>query len=249
MTDKITQETQRITRGFILAAGLGSRMRPLTDICPKPLLKVQGKPIIDYALDSLKQAGVTDVIVNVCYLGEMIEEHLKHRTDINITISHEEERLETGGGVKKELGFFNDQPFYVLNGDVIWMNGSVPVLQRLAHNWDSATMDLMLLLYPKDKLSDFTGAGDYNFDTKNTGIIKHRGSQDSASYVFAGPRIVHPRIFENSPECAFSFIELFHKADRSRRLYGAVHDGEWYHLGTPEELAQTEAILKERSVA
>ena len=125
--------TEKIEKAFILAAGKGTRMRPLTDTCPKPLLSVAGKPIIDYALDALVSAGVKEVVVNLNYLGHMLENHLANPSDIKITLSWEDELLETGGGVKKELSFFNDQPFYVLNGDVIWTGGTTsdPELHRI----------------------------------------------------------------------------------------------------------------------
>lgn len=241
--------SEKITKAFILAAGKGTRMRPLTDTCPKPLLEVNDKPIIGYALDALKEAGVTDVVVNLNHLGEQLEAYLRTRTDFNITLSWEDELLETGGGVKKELDFFKDEPFYVLNGDVIWDGGSVPALKRLKNAWDSSKMDALLLMQPKDRQDGYSGKGDYHQDPKTLELTRRTPEQDSAPYVFAGPRIIHPRLFDTSPEGAFSFLTLFDQAQKKNRLCGAVHDGNWYHVGTPEALQKTDAILRKKNAA
>ncbi len=241
--------SKKITKAFILAAGKGTRMRPLTDTCPKPLLEVNGKPIIGYALDALKDAGVTDVVVNLNYLGVQLEDYLRTRTDFNITLSWEDELLETGGGVKKELDFFKDEPFYVLNGDVIWDNGTVPALKRLKDAWDSTKMDALLLMQPIEKQDGYHGKGDYFQNEKTLELTRRTAEQDSAPYVFAGPRIIHPRLFDNSPTGAFSFLSLFDQAQKKGRLCGAVHDGNWYHVGTPDALYKTDAIFKKKNAA
>ena len=241
--------SEKITKAFILAAGKGTRMRPLTDTCPKPLLEVNGKPIIGYALDALKEVGVTDVVVNLNYLGDQLEAYLKTRTDFNITLSWEDELLETGGGVKKELDYFGDEAFYVLNGDVIWDGGSIPALKRLKNAWDRTKMDALLLLQPKDRQDGYDGKGDYHQNENDLSLTRRTADQHSAPYVFAGPRIIHPRLFENSPEGAFSFLTLFDQAQKKARLCGAVHDGHWYHVGTPEALRKTDAILRKKNAA
>ena len=240
---------QKITKAFILAAGRGSRMRPLTDTCPKPLLQVGGKPIIGHALDALKELGITDVVVNLCYLGKQLEDYLKTRTDFNITLSWEEERLETGGGVKNKLDHFGDEPFFVLNGDVIWDDGSIPALKRLADNWDGDKMDALLLMQPIEKQDGYHGKGDYNQDPKTLQITRRVPDQDKAPLIFAGPRIIQKSLFKNSPEGAFSFLTLFDQAQQKKRLCGVVHDGNWYHVGTPEDLKKTDAILKKKNAA
>ena len=238
-----------IDKAFLLAAGYGMRMRPLTETCPKPLLKVAGKPIIDYALDALKQAGVRDVIVNLNYLGHMLEDHLKAREDMNITLSWEDELLDTGGGVKKEHDFFGDDPFFVLNGDVIWKSTDRPALELLKDNWHDEDMDLLLLLQSlSDMPIDFIAAGDYFLDD-DTGRLRRRRDADAAPYMFMGPRIVHPRVFKDAPKGAFSFRELFDTAESKDRLYGAVHTGKWYHVGTPEALRETDEILRGEQAA
>lgn len=240
---------QPITSAFILAAGKGTRMRPLTDTCPKPLLKVAGKPIIGYALDALKQAGVTDIVVNLNYLGDQLEAYLKTRTEFNLTLSWEDELLETGGGVKKELARFGDAPFYVLNGDVIWDEGAIPALLRLKAAWDPAQMDALLLLQPRDSQPDFEGAGDYFRDPDSLKLIRRTGADATAPYIFAGPRIIHAPLFKDSPAGAFSFLTLFDRAEAAGRLSGLVHDAQWYHVGTPKELEKTDALLRRKSAA
>lgn len=233
-------------KAFVLAAGMGERMRPLTDNCPKPLLRVDGETMLDRSLDALAAAGVEDVVVNTFYLGDMITSHLKNRKSPRITFSHERQLLDTGGGVKKMLGFFGDEPFYVLNADVVWTDGKIPALQALADKWDSSRMDLLLLLHPLDKLSADAGKGDYYLAANSDQPVYRTRSKTPPNYIFAGPRIVHPRLFKDAPEGASPFIELFQKAEHEGRLYGLRHTGEWYHVGTPEALAETNKILSKR---
>ncbi len=233
-------------KAFVLAAGKGERMRPLTDTCPKPLLMVDGRTMLDRTLDALADVGVEEVVVNHFYLGKMIADHLKSRKAPRITLSPETPLLDTGGGVKKMIGFFGDAPFYVLNADVVWTDGKKPALRALADKWDSSKIDLLLLLHPADKIPAYAGKGDYYLADGTDKPVFAKGNDKTANYIFAGPRIVHPRLFNGAPEGAFSFVELFHKAERDGRLYGLRHDGEWYHVGTPEALAETNRILAKR---
>lgn len=242
-------------KAFVLAAGRGERMRPLTDNCPKPLLEVGGMTMLDRALDALEAVGVEEVVVNTWYLGGMIEEHLKDRKKPKIVISREEELLDTGGGVKNQLGFFGNEPFYVLNADVVWTDGREAALRKLADKWDPASMDILLLLHTTDALPAYAGRGDYYLAEGADQPVFAKNSDRQANFIFAGPRIVHPRIFEGAPEGAFSFLELFHKAEKQGRLFALRHDGEWHHVGTPEALEKTNLILtsqartKERKIA
>ncbi len=231
-------------KAFVLAAGKGERMRPLTDNCPKPLLYVGGRTMLDRALDALEAAGVEEVVVNTWYLGDMITEHLKDRTSPKITFSHEKDLLDTGGGVKNALQFFGDEPFYVLNADVIWTDGeNGSTLLDMAKNWDDAKMDLMLLLHSTKDLPAYNGSGDYYLpEGSNKPVFKSR-AEEPANVIFAGPRIVHPRLFKDSKDGAFSFVELFHKAEREGRLAGHRNEGDWHHVGTPEALEATNRIL------
>lgn len=233
-----------IEKAFVLAAGLGERMRPLTNTCPKPMLKVAGKTMLDRCLDALSDAGVKEAVVNTYYLPEVIETHLTQtRTQPHITLSRETELLDTGGGVKKMIGFFGGEPFYALNADVIWTDGDVPALTALAQAWDAEKMDVLLLLYPCAGLPDHAGKGDYYLADGSDRPVFAKGTDLTANYIFTGPRIVHPRIFDGAPEGKFSFLELFHKAEKAGRLYAVRHTGKWYHVGTPAALADTDKIL------
>lgn len=235
-------------KAFVLAAGKGQRMRPLTDNCPKPLLEVGGMTMLDRSLDALVDAGVEEVVVNCWYLGQMIEEHLKGRTRPKITISHEKELLDTGGGVKNMIDFFGDEPFYVLNADVLWTtNGGDDTLKKMAEKWDSSKMDLLLLLHPAENLPEFAGKGDYYLADGEDKPVFKKHTDKTANYIFAGPRIVHPKLFEGTPEGAFSFLELFLKAEKEGRLYALRHDAEWHHVGTPEAYDVTNKILSARA--
>jgi N-acetyl-alpha-D-muramate 1-phosphate uridylyltransferase len=231
-------------KAFVLAAGRGERMRPLTDNCPKPLLYVGGRTMLDRALDALEEAGVEEVVVNLHYLPEMIEEHLKTRKSPKITFSREDALLETGGGVKKALAFFGDEPFFVLNADVIWTDGPTgSTLKQMAKAWDSAKMDLMLLLHTTKDLPSYNGKGDYYLaDGSSQPVFKAR-AEEPANFIFAGPRIVHPRLLKDAPEGAFSFLELFHKAEAAGKLFAHRHDGEWHHVGNPEAFEETNRLL------
>lgn len=231
-------------KAFVLAAGKGERMRPLTDNCPKPLIEVGGITMLDRALDALAEAGVEEAVVNLWYLGEKIEEHLKARTAPKITFSHEKELLDTGGGVKQALAYFGDEPFYVLNADVIWTDGPKDgTLKRLADAWDDSKMDLLLLLYPSANIPSYAGKGDYYLADGSDQPVFGKNTNEKANYIFAGPRIVHPRLFKDAPDCNFGFITLFHKAEANGRLYALRHDGEWHHVGTPEAVEKTNQIL------
>lgn len=235
-------------KAFVLAAGRGERMRPLTDACPKPLLDVAGRSMLDRALDALAAAGVEEAVVNTCYLGSMIEEHLAQRMAAGqgprITISREDVMLDTGGGVKKALAFFGDEPFYVLNADVIWTDGATPTLEQMAQAWDGARMDLLLLLHTTQDLPGYMGRGDYYLADGSSTPVFGKTAAQPANYIFAGPRIVHPRLFKDAPEGAFSFLQLFHKAEAAGRLAAHRHDGGWYHVGNPEALEKTAALLR-----
>lgn len=230
-------------KAFVLAAGMGERMRPLTDRLPKPLLNVGGATMLDRALDALEDAGVEDVVVNTHYLAAMIEDHLKSRAHPRITISHEDKLLDTGGGVLNKLDYFDGEPFFVLNADVIWTDGATPTLKRMAAMWDSSKMDLLLLLHCAKNIPSYAGAGDYYLAEGSDKPVFKKHSTHPANYIFAGPRIVHPRLFDGETREVFSFLELFHKAEERGRLYALRHDGGWHHVGTPEAFEKTNALL------
>lgn len=226
---------------MVLAAGLGQRMRPLTDKLPKPLVQVRGEAMLDTILDRLQQHGIAKVVVNLHYLGEMIEAHLKERTRPQIVFSPEPDLLETGGGIRKALPLLGPDPFFVLNGDVCWLDGLTPALERLAAAWDDADMDALLLLHPTCSAFGYDGIGDYLMDP--VGRLTRRKERQIAPFIYAGIQILHPRLFAGAPEGAFSLNRLYDQAQEAGRLWGLRHDGEWYHVGTPGELRAVEDAL------
>ncbi len=226
---------------MVLAAGLGQRMRPITDTMPKPLIEVRGRAMLDTILDRLEDAGITKVVVNLHYLGEMIEVHLKDRSSPQIVFSKEEDLLETGGGVTKALPLLGEDPFFVLNGDVCWLDGLTPALRRLAATWNEADMDALLLLHPTVSAFGYEGIGDYFMDPE--GRLRRRQERQIAPFIHAGIQILHPRLFEGAPAGSFSLNKLYDKAQEAERLWGLRHDGEWYHVGTPAELRAVEDAL------
>lgn len=238
----------RPKRGMILAAGLGERMRPITDTLPKPLIPVRGQALIDSILDRLEAAGVTEAVVNLHYLGAMIEEHLRARAHPRIVFSREEhDRLETGGGIRKALPLLGPDPFYAVNGDVCWLDGLTPALDRLAAAWDERTMDALLLLHPTATAFGYEGRGDFLLDP--WGHARRRGERQVVPFVFAGIQILHPRLFESASDGAFSLNVLYDKAAEAERLYGIRHDGEWFHIGTPQGLAEVEEAMHHMAFA
>ncbi|MDD9901397.1 MAG: nucleotidyltransferase family protein [Alphaproteobacteria bacterium] len=232
-------------KAFVLAAGFGTRMRPLTDNCPKPLLEVAGQTMLDRALDALAAVGVEEVIVNAHYLGHMIEDALKGRKTPRITVVHEDEILDTGGGVAAQLSFFGDEPFYVLNADVLWTDDAAPALSRLADAWDGTKMDLLFLVQDVAAILGWERGGDYfvEEDKDCAAAVFQSCAEKPANTVFMGPRIVHPRLFKDAPSGTFSFLDLFHKAEAAGRLYALRHKGAWHHVGTPKDFEETNRIL------
>jgi len=230
------------TNAMVLAAGLGMRMRPLTLERPKPLVVLRGRTLLDRALDRLRAAGVMRTVVNTHYLAEMIEDHLRDHGDI--VLSPEAERLETGGGVARALPHLGDAPFYVVNSDAVWRDGCVPALDRLAAAWDAAEMDVLLLIQPVERAMGYHGAGDYHLAAD--GRLRRRGADESAVHLFAGVQILNPTIFHDIPDGPFSLNLLYDRAEAAGRLHGLEHDADWFHVGTPEDLA-TEAALSDRA--
>jgi MurNAc alpha-1-phosphate uridylyltransferase len=226
---------------MVLAAGFGTRLRPLTDTVPKPMVKVAGKPMIDTVIDRLAAIGVGEIVVNTHHLAEVIESHLKARQQPRMVFSREQEILETGGGIKKALPLLGDRPFYVVNGKIIWLNGKVDALIRLAESWDETRMDGLLLLQPTVGAVGYNGPGDFHID--QLGRVRRRREWEVAPFVYAGIQILHPRLFEGAPDGAFSLNVLYDRAIESERLYGLRHDGEWFHVSTRQQLAEVEARI------
>ncbi len=228
---------------MLLAAGLGTRMRPLTWERPKPLVEVAGKPLIDHALEHLRRAGVEQAVVNVHYKAEMLEEHLSTVKDPKIIISDErEELLETGGGLVKALPNLGTAPFFMVNTDSLWTEGAQPSLERLRQGWDDERMDMLLLLCSTVSAYGYSGLGDFNCDP--SGTISRRMESEIAPFVFSGVYLVHPRIFKDAPKGKFSMNLLFDRAIETGRLKGLRHDGLWMDVGTPDAIKTAEEALE-----
>ena len=228
------------TSAMVLAAGLGLRMRPVTLTVPKPLVAVGGRTMLDRALDHLGAAGVERIVVNAHWLADRVADHLDGRP--GVTVLREEILLETGGGVANALPLLGERPFYVVNSDIIWTDGRVPALSRLAGAWSRHRMDALLLLQPVAGAVGYHGQGDFFLDP--AGVPRRRREGETAPYLFSGVQILHPRLFEDCPAGKFSLNLLYDRALDEGRLFGLVHDGGWFHVGTPDALPQVEALLR-----
>ncbi len=230
-------------KAFILAAGKGTRLRPYTDTMPKPMVEIAGRSIIKRTIEKLKDVGVKQIVINLHHLGDTLAQHLDDIREPNLIFSRETELLETGGGLKKGLAHFNNEPFYIINGDALWDDGKIPALQALADRWDESKMDILLLLQPVSAMQFGEAVGDYKLAKDGRAT---RAKNKDGDYMFAGIRIAYPRIFEGSPDGTFSFLELMDKAERENKLYAVAHDSNWYHISTPEDLETVDALFKKR---
>jgi len=231
-------------KAMLMAAGLGKRMRPLTETMPKPLVFVAGKPLVDHALDWLYASGVTEVVVNTHYKADMLEAHLAKRNAPQIHISREDVLLETGGGVRKAMPLLGHHPFFVINSDVMCLDGKIPALTRLRDAWKDSEMDVLLLVQPVTAAVGYDGSGD--FFIESDGRIRRRGQAASAPYVFTGVQLLHPRLFAHAPDQdIFSLNTLYDYAlaQSPPRIFALVHDGAWLHIGDPAGVAKAEAFL------
>lgn len=233
-------------KAFILAAGMGKRLRPYTDTLPKPLVPVAGQPTIGHIIDRLLADNVRDITVNLHYRADQLADYLQSRAakdGFALRLLHEDTLLDTGGGIKAGLAHFGDQPFFIINGDAFWLDDDVQqgCFKRLQAFWRDADMDLILLLQPKASMVLTHGVGDYNLSDDGQCI---RQPDSSGAHMFAGIRLCHPRLFANTPDGAFSFLRLMDKAQENARLYGLVHHGDWHHISTPEELERVDAYCR-----
>jgi MurNAc alpha-1-phosphate uridylyltransferase len=229
-----------IDTAMILAAGRGERMRPLTDTIPKPLIAVAGRSMIERSIDRLLAYGVTRIVVNVHHLGQQIADRVGDRVRIVV----EDRLLDTGGSVRNALPLLGDRPFFVLNGDGLWRDTGESFLSRLQGRWDADRMDALLLLHSLHKMvgREPKDRGDYFLEPR--GRIRHRGVAPLSPYVFASASLCHPRLFRDSPEGPFSLLRLWHRAEAEGRLHGMINEGQWFHVGTPQALAEAECILE-----
>lgn len=231
-----------ITRAMVLAAGLGTRMRPLTEKLPKPLVPVEGRPLIDHVLDRLEEAGVDTAVVNVHHFADMLTDHLARRRSPRIVISDERDLLlESGGGIRKALGEFGDTPFFVINSDTIWIEGVRPNLKRMADNFDAARMDGLLLLALAATSIGYDGCGDFQMDP--FGRLQRRGEREIVPFVYAGAAIMRPQPFLAHRVEKFSLNRIFDQAIAAHRLFGQRLEGLWMHVGTPASVRAAELAI------
>jgi N-acetyl-alpha-D-muramate 1-phosphate uridylyltransferase len=234
-----------VTHAMVLAAGFGTRMRPLTLTTPKPLIKVAGKTLLDYGFDRLREAKVETAVVNGHYLADQIEAWCARQQSPKVIFSNERDAiLDTGGGIARALPLLGDEPFFVLNADCFWLDGKVPALQRLKQAWDDQTMDCLLLLCDPKATTGYDGQGDFVLDAAGRVNRRHM-FPDQPAYAYIGGYVVHPRFFNSAPPGAFSTNVLWDKAIAEGRLFGLAHDGHWLHVGTVEAIAEAEAVLRQ----
>lgn len=227
---------------MVLAAGLGKRMRPLTASKPKPMVRVAGKPMIDHALDKLAEAGVSRAVVNVHYLGDVLEAHLQGRNSPQVIISDERDLLlETGGGMVKAADQLPD-PFFSLNSDNLWLDGPRNCFYDLSRVWDADLMDALLLVVPHTKAVNFRGLGDFNMEA--SGRLSRRTQSRIAPFIFTGIQLVSKRLLRDAPQGPFSTNLLWDRALKEERLFGLAFTGRWFEVGTPQAIAPTEAVLR-----
>ncbi len=231
------------TTALVLAAGLGTRMRPITDTIPKPLVPVGGRTMLDFVIDRFADVGVRRVVVNVHHLADVMEAHLRHRTHPAVIVSDERAGLlDSGGGAKKMLPHVDAPAFLLANADTIWIEGARPNMVRLIERFDAARMDILLLLAAASASIGFEGRGDFAFEPD--GRLRRRGEREVVPFAYAGVAIFRTALFDNAPEGPFSLNRLFDRAASEGRLYGERMDGVWMHVGTPRALEDAERALQ-----
>ena len=247
----------RPNSAMILGAGLGTRMRPLTEKMPKPMVPFHGRPLIDHILDRMDAAGINEVVVNVHYLADVLEDHLATRTSPKIKISDERnELLDTGGGLTRALPLLGETPFLIHNSDSLSHETHGPNLDMLFDAWQDDAMDTLLVLAPISESLGYDGAGDFELGQDgritrpltsqevnqgaSSGTSSGTSSRNGVPYVFTGLSLIHPRLFKDAPTGPFSLNKLWTKAMAEGRAYGILHKGLWMHIGTPEALLEAE---------
>jgi MurNAc alpha-1-phosphate uridylyltransferase len=231
----------KIKKAMVLAAGYGTRLKPLTDRMPKPLLPVAGKPMIEYALDHLKAYGIQEVVINVSHLKEQLTAYLSSFPGLTIKISEETEPLETGGGLKKALPLLGSEPFFTINSDIIWTDERESALERLTRHWDDANMDVLLLTQSQAKAVGYDPGEDHLFIKPGNTI---GWNEREAPYIIAGVGIIHPLVFLNAPVGKFTVRILWRQALSQNRLACLPHHGQWFQAGTIADIKKIEKYLK-----
>ncbi len=242
--------TSRIRHAMVFAAGLGTRMRPLTRTTPKPLIEVGGRALLDHTLERLAEAELERIVVNTHHLAEQIAAHLLVRwSHLAIQISHEDPILETGGAIVRALPLLGDEPFFSANADSIWVDAEQAALSRLASAFDATRMDALLLLHPVERALGYHGPGDFDL-VRGGEEARTLRRHEHAPYVFTGLQILHPRLFRGRREEPFSLREIYRAAEQPdgtlHRVFGLLHDGDFLHVGSPDEHAEAEAYFSDR---
>ncbi len=231
---------------MVLAAGYGTRMRPLTNSIPKPLVKVAGKPLIDYGFDRLREAQVENAVVNGHYLADQIETWASGITSPRTLFSTERDAiLDTGGGIARALPLLGHDPFFVLNADSFWLDGATPALERLRSAWNDAKMDCLLLLCDVAQTTGYDGKGDFVIEAEGR-LVRRKDKPDQKALAYIGGYLVHPRLFAEAPQSSYSMNVLWDQAMAKGRLFGLAHDGHWLHVGTVDAISQAEDFLRRR---
>jgi N-acetyl-alpha-D-muramate 1-phosphate uridylyltransferase len=225
-------------RAIVLSAGLGTRMRPITDRIPKPLVTVAGRTLLDRCLDRLDASGVESVVVNTFHFAELIERHIAGRRRPRIVISREVELLDTGGGVAKALPDLLPDPFFAINSDALWLDGARDTLERLADAWNDARTDALLLVKPVGQAVGYEGKGDFHMAAD--GRLSRRAEGGHAPFLYIGLQILSPRLFAGMAVEKYSLNRLYDRAAASGRLHGLAHEGAYFHVGTPDSIALAE---------
>lgn len=229
-------------KGMVLAAGLGQRMRPLTQHTAKPLLRLRGRSLLDHALDRLHEAGVTQAVVNAHWQAPRVVEAMAARRAPSVRVQLESELLETGGGVRLALPWLGPDPFFVINGDAFWLDGPQPALQRLARAFDPARMDALLMMVPTTRIENAPARGDFMMDA--WGALRRPTKREVSPFLFGGMQVLRTELLAEDPVERFSLNRAYDRAARAGRLFGLAHDGAWFHLSTPPDLDRAERRLE-----
>lgn len=242
MPEFFTLEFFMPDKAMVFAAGLGTRMRPITDSVPKPLVKVAGKPLIDHMLDRFAEAGVETAVVNVHHHADQLEAHLATRQAPKIMISDERAKLlDQGGGVRKALPLLGDAPFFLCNTDSFWVEGPRANLRRFAAAWDPEKMDILLLVAATSASVGVDWPGDFTMDA--FGRLAGREERRVAPFVYTGVGIIKPELFKHASEEVFRLAPFFHAAAAAGKLFGVRLDGLWFHVGTPQAIEDAERVF------
>lgn len=233
----------QIKRAMIMAAGKGTRMRPLTDTRPKPLVPFMERPLIDHVLDRLAEAGIEEVIVNTHHFADMLEAHVAKRRDMHIVLSDERAALlDTGGGARKALPLLGDDPIITFNSDSVWVEEGRSNLRDLMDSYEPDRMDALLMIADVARTIGFVGRGDFNMGAD--GALTRRGPSETVPHMFAGVQIIRPALFADGPDGPFSTNLIWDRLMEKGRLFGHRMTGTWMHVGTPEDLKTAEAFCR-----